>query len=202
MPLYEIEPHECISGALLQQVKAFNRDLEALENEKANLIAMRKGILDADPLSVDPASLSATRERLTSGYLATLKREAELANRFNALSTEMVDAAETAMHAADEESSNVLQKVIGKMAEAGITVKSMLGWGKDPRSAQKQLEHQAKTSSDFKEAQHRMTTIREFSRSINEQRRNAMEALNTARENAKRLIEKAVAGDSAGLQLM
>lgn len=190
-----------IVGGLLERVEAHNADLATWEADKAKLKATRKRILDADPFGVDPASLSATREKLTADYLASLQHEATIAESAVALLDELAPVARQAEEQALADADAVLSQVLAKMAKAGITLESQQGWPHNPEIAKRQLDVQGKQSADYRAAYATAQEVKETCASLVKQRASLKGAFEAIRDDAKRLIQKAVAGDSAGLQL-
>ncbi|PQO46719.1 hypothetical protein [Blastopirellula marina] len=198
---YHITPQPFIVGALLERVETHNADVAAWNADKAKLRANRKRILDADPFSIDPATLSATREKLTADYLSLLQREAAIAEATLALLEELAPICHEAEQKALADAEAVLSQVLAKMAKAGITLESQQAWPHNPGAARHQLEHQGKQSSDYRAAYVAAQEVKEACSNLVKQKMSLKSALDAIRNDAKRLIEKAVAGDSAGLQL-
>ncbi|MBA2116831.1 hypothetical protein [Bremerella alba] len=190
-----------VNGELANQIEDHNAAHSAWQADSASLKALRTGLLNADPLGIEPSGLSASREKLTTDYLALLQREAKLAESALSLLVELGPLAEKSREDAEANAAKVLEKVIAKMAKAGITEQSMPGWGHNEAAARHQLEYQAAQSSDYREAFGFIEGAKLTIREIGEQRRAITEALKAIREDAKRLVHKVIAGDSAGLQL-
>lgn len=190
-----------VTGELADRIEEHNAKHAAWQSDSASLKAQRSNLLEADPLRIEPSGLSASRERLTTDYLGWLQAGAKLAESAFGILGEITPMADEILRIAEEKAPKVLETVVADMAKAGITEKSMPGWGHNQQVARRQLEHQARQSSTCREAFDAIKGAKLTVQEIGEQRRAITEALKAIREEARRLVHKVIAGDSTGLQL-
>lgn len=189
---YRMPSHAFITGQLRERCEAHNAEVAEWESSNAKLMAMRKSILDTDPLDVDPASLSSTREKLNADRLASLQHEAKIAESAVSLLDDVRAVAAKSEKGEAANAEKVLAKVLEGMAKLGHTVESQQAWPNNPNAAKHQLEYQGKQSTDYKAAKAAAEDAKQVSQAILDQRRTLNGALDAIRDDAKRLIEMAV----------
>jgi len=199
---YQIKDYDFIKGDLLKRVEEHNATVADWLKDKANLKASYDSLLNEDPLCVDSACVTATRDKVTAEQLSLFQREKAIAENTIALTNEVIPVGHKAEDAAREHRRKVLESVLKRLAKAGITLESQQAWPHNHEMARQQLEHEAAKSSDCVEASQKREAIDVAVKQLMNQRVKLRDAVESIRNDAKQLIERTVKSGLGGLALV